>query len=279
MAGDAEKPAAFDQDYGAAVANLRDTTKWIIAAVATTGAGVLVGSQLTKVGALPVGPRLYLAAAGAAVGFCVLGLIYALAVKVISTEEFTIADLAKLERGGSRRARRLLSRVENSMPDGCFTFSGLVADRAALAERADKGDAAALEKVNALDAQIEQLRAPLSFEQKRLRFDDLTRGLTFLAPLLVISVCLFSWAATAPESVSPLSSKPSIIHVASPDGPSTLKGLEADRACFAPAGPGKLDVPVVVVAEFAGYSDVIALPNAPCLPKRVLLKDGRLVFR
>ena len=280
MAGAPAQPVSFDQDYGAAIANLRDTTKWIIAAVATTGAGVLVGSPLTKVGALPIDSRLYLAAAGALVGFCVLGVLYALAIRVLAIEELSIGGLATEEAGShAGRARRLAKAVASQMPEGCATFAEVMARRAALATAAAGGDVPARAALDAFDAQEIQLRAPLAFQQKHLRFDDLSRGILILGPVLVVAICLFAWAATPPEGVLPLSSKAAIVHVVAPDTQGTLKGLEADRTCFAAAAPGKLDVPVVVVADYAGYSDVIALPNPPCAPKRVLMKDGRLVFR
>jgi hypothetical protein len=279
VAGAPAQPVSFDQDYGAAIANLRDTTKWIVAAVATTGAGVLVGSPLTKVGALPFGLRLSLAAAGAFVGFCVLGILYALAVRVLAIEEFSIASLATMERGpGGARARRMATAVAALMPSGCPTFESVMAKRAALAEAAQGGDGAARAQLDAFDALEVRLRAPLAFQQKRLRFDDLSRGLLALGPVLVASICLFAWAATAPDAPAALSSKPTLIHIAAADTPETRSGLGAEDGCYAMAR-STIDVPAVIVADSPGYSDLIALPKAPCAPKRFLLKDGRLIFR
>jgi hypothetical protein len=279
MAGAPGQPASFDQDYGAAVANLRDITKWLIAAVAGTGAGVLVGTPLTKVGALPFDWRLALAAAGAFIGFCVLGVLYVLAVRVLTTDEFTIASLAKDEVGPKPEpAERLAKALAPVMPPGCVTFQAIMTRRAALAAAATGGDTAARAALDAFDAQEVQLRGPLAFQYKRLRFDDLSRGLLFLGPVLVASICLFAWATTEPDAPAPLSSKPSLLHIPTADTPETRSALGAEAGCYATAG-GKIDVPAVLVADYPGYSDVIALPQAPCAPKRVLLKDGRLIFR
>jgi hypothetical protein len=279
VAGAPGQPVSFDQDYGAAVANLRDTTKWLIAAVATTGAGVLVGSPLTKVGALPIGPRLEMAAGGAFVGFCVLGLLYALAVRVLATDEFTIASLAQSEQGPKGGdARRLATAMAALMPNGCATFAAIMAKRADLAKKAAGGGVAARADLDDFDAAEVQLRAPLSFQHKRLRFDDLSRGLLFLGPVLVASICLFAWAATAPDAPAALSTKPTLIHIPAPDTPETRSGLGAEAGCYVTTG-GKIDVPAVVVADYGGYSDVIALPGAPCAPKRFVLKGARLIFR
>jgi hypothetical protein len=279
MAGAPGQPVSLDEDYGAAVANLRDTTKWLIAAVAGTGAGVLVGSPLTKVGALPFDWRLALAGVGAFVGFCVLGVLYALAVRILTTDEFTIASLATDEGGAKRESvRRLASALAAVMPNGCATFGAIVARRAALAAAATAGGAAERAALDDFDAEVIQLRGSLAFQCKRLRFDDLSRGLLFLGPVLVASICLFAWAATPPDAPTALSSKPTLIHIAAADTPDNRAGLGVEVGCYVTV-KGKIDVPAVMVADYPGYADLIALPQAPCAPKRVLLKDGRLIFR
>jgi hypothetical protein len=164
------------------------------------------------------------------------------------------------------------------MPADCVTFQAIMTRRADLAAAAIGGDVAARAALDAFDAQEVQLRGPLSFQYKRLRFDDLSRGLLFLSPVLVASICVFAWATTPPDAPAALSSKPTLIHIAAPDTPEIRSALGAEAGCYVTVN-GKVDVPAVLVADYAGYSDLIALPGAPCAPKRFLLKDGRLIFR
>jgi hypothetical protein len=268
-------PPSFERDFGAAVANLRDTAKWIVGAVATTAAGVLIGAPLAKFGALP--PDTLAVAVGAVVcGIMLLGVLYTLAVAVIAVEALDIAGLGATQGIARFRALRLQHQLRDLMPAGYPTFHQLARRTAELDQAADT-DVAAKQELKALNDQIDVLAPQLSFQNKLMQFKDLQKGLLICTPLLVICICVLSYEANRPAH-EPLSEKPVSHLIETADDLDTRAALGYQPGCYA-AAAGKLAVPVVFVADYQDYADVISLPKAPCLARRLQLKGNRLVSK
>src|SRR5260370_40527129 len=80
--------------FAAARANLRDTVKWLIAALAALAAAILAGSPLTSFGTLGPGPRLYIAIAAGSIGMILVFAAIYIAFRLLVWRPFFLSDLA-----------------------------------------------------------------------------------------------------------------------------------------------------------------------------------------
>jgi len=269
-----ETPPSFERDFGAATTNLRDTAKWIVGTVATTATGVLVGGSLAKLGAL-VDQRLVLAVASLLVGLTVLAVVYWFAIKVIAVEPVKIPALIAQIKAGDRRARKVELAMADKLPEGCRTFADLAAFGDVLFA-AGTPDADTLERRDRFTAEVHALTPELAFWNKQVRFGELEWALAICTPVLALCIIGLSWAANPPPDPAPISKAPAARRVEIPDDPTNEAALAYKPGCYAIAA-GRIAVVTVVVAEYPGYSDVMAFPRPPCPIKRLVLQNDHLV--
>jgi hypothetical protein len=91
MPGETSRAAS----YAAAANNLRDATRWLLAAAAGAGAALLAGLSLTSIGSLGFSdwPRLVAAGAGLAAALGAVGYMILRTSRLLTDEWFTLAQL------------------------------------------------------------------------------------------------------------------------------------------------------------------------------------------
>jgi hypothetical protein len=209
------EPAAKTSDAAVEGAKaLRETTKWLVAGVAATAAGVFAGSSLTNLGSLdPLENtlRLGLAILGAAIGFTGLAIIVVFAISVLTVEAVNLDMIAQadIDPNGDRELKALAGSIAKTFKRS-FPITAV-----SVAELATKIDA--LPKSDPLFAKVRTFRAAAipyaSFLRVRTRFVRLGKALIPATFLAAAGFGLFAWAANPPAPAPPAvpSRPPSVI--------------------------------------------------------------------
>jgi hypothetical protein len=261
-------PDAPENQYLAGIANLRETTKWLVGGILTAAVGVLAGGPLTGLGALDIGPRLIAALAAAATALLILGYLLWKALGLVAADTISVADLADAMKGPNAAAtHRVQTRLAGELPYGCNTFDELVAkSKEITADRSDGSDA----RYKALQKEIDALNPRLGFEYRREHFLRLRDSLFRFMPIAIVAVGIFAWAANPPPRRI-LSEKPT---------PTTISltrqqaaALELEPGCLptTDSAPLRFDAIVLEVAE--GRTEFITLPTPRCPPIRLTRQD------
>ena len=185
----------------AGIAQLRETAKWMIGGVIATAAGVFAGSSLTNLGALDFSAehrvRLCMALGGAAVGFLALGVAAWQAIGVLTSESFTLRELAGSTDKGVVATRTAIESRYRELPGQAAGFADLVAkvDRAHAANP-QTPETKALVDVAAKVIPI--LMADAGFHRVRRRFMGLVYVLIPCTIAAIIGFGVFAWAANPP---------------------------------------------------------------------------------
>ena len=272
-----DKPAATD--FAGASANLRETAKWLVGGVVATSVGVLAGSPLTKLGTLEPGQRLYLALGGAAVTLVLLGLLLWVGLSVIVTESVSLDRLAALRGWEGLRVRRVAARFKGRWPGGASNIAGVLSQSKALFEAAEgKGpNDPAMRELVAFQDDVDQLMREVAFEYKRDRLNELRGTLFVLAPVIVLAIAVYAWAANPPDDPKPLSSQPRLIALTLEASDALTQSQALSAACYPSAEPGRIRLSLVVTAEYPGRTELITLPAvAGCAPVRLIEQNNRV---
>jgi len=274
----AETCAASEEEiFRGAVANLRDTAKWLVGGVVTTAVAVLIGSPLTNLGALDLGWRLFAAIIGAFVAYMLLGYLLWNALRVVVAGSITMAELADAEAAGGSEAavaKRVAERVKARMPCRLTTFRGILARNRELRDAADTSDEADAAYEAFADA-LSALKAQIGFEHKLARFDGLRLRLFVLMPFVIAGVGVFAWAANPPPETRVLSDRPQrTSFLLSPDEALALAPAIMP-ACYRPTLSGGLAGEAIVLYQLEGRTEIVTLPPGNCQPVRLTRQDGR----
>jgi outer membrane protein OmpA-like peptidoglycan-associated protein len=199
-----EKPAPATDPYASAKANIRDTVKWLIAALAGVGAAVMGSSPLTGLGSLEWGGRLLLAASGGFTGMaCVLGCI-SIAMELLRSEAFFITDLggtdprnAELRCLVDAHAHDILLSNTNSIKEFLAYRQDVIKDL-----QAKPSDADAQARWKALQAESPRITSHIHFLLLTLRLRHASRKLLLCACGAVIALGTFAWASNPPKSAA-----------------------------------------------------------------------------
>jgi hypothetical protein len=279
----------------AATASFGDTAKWIVGGVTASIGGVMVGAPLTHLGDLE-GDRLRLAVAGSAVALVALAAILLIALGVISAKLFTVRQLSTARLWAGWRVRRIETELRGRIPAKCTTLGALVtsldaadatskaakatvaatteAVARAAAERAERTTAEAFRKLKDDEAAFEP---QLAFEYKRQRFNELIWAMAALVPVAAIAIGVYAWAAT-PSAPTATSTSPRTADI--PADAATIAALtpKVDAGCFMATPGGGATLKAVILAEYPGWSDLVAAPGPACHPVRLRQQNGRLLL-
>jgi len=194
-----EAAASLTADVAAASTTLRDTTKWMVAGVVATAAGVFAGSSLTHLGSLDPFEdtgRLLLAAGGAALGFAGLAYLMSRALPVLTVDTITLRMLASEPRFAAT-ATVLNSRYGGQFPEGVDDLASLSAKvDQAFEQRRDPESISFLQEVERMRP---DMLAEARFLYLRDRFDRMVSALWRAIPLAILGFGIFSWAANPGE--------------------------------------------------------------------------------
>jgi len=204
----------------AANQRIRDAAKWLIASAAAVGAALIAGSQLSSIGRLDPGPRLWIAAAGALVGLTAVVWAIWTAVGVLLPVLVLIADLAA---GWEKppRALRPVVRFLHQYPkflQGVGSPAALITRRdklveglrEAVAAKASAGDdpealweseeelAKARAGLADVDQRITAVEDIANHEALKARFHACLRRLLAATVLAALGIVAFAWAANPP---------------------------------------------------------------------------------
>ncbi len=253
----------------AGVANLKDTTKWLIGGIIASVVTILGGAQISNLGGMGPGARLYVALIAAAVALFLLGLLLRFALHVITTGRITFNEVIKGQ-GVDARIRAAIERmIAKQLPSPTKTLDGLEAETARLmAHGTDAEFAAFKDKLAAIEPD-------LAFCYKRALFDRFVGWLFGLGPIVVAAVVLYAWAAN-PKAPAVLAAAPKYGRlVLDTDSAVVVTGAEGDK-CHVPLTPGAA-VRVLVLQEEDGSAQLVTLIADPaCPPVRLVQQMGRV---
>jgi hypothetical protein len=188
----------------AASQSLRDTAKWLVAGIVATAAGVFAGTSLTAFGTL--NPLTETARFGAAIGgllagFAALGFILYSAVRVLTRESLSFAELLSFTDAESLKIKNILeNRYKYMLPRGANTLADYVnlVDGAVRKEVRTEQDTALIAQAIKDNAVI---TADAAFLFVRQRFQRLIGHLWWTTPLAIVGFGLFAWAANPPKPI------------------------------------------------------------------------------
>ena len=194
--------------FATAKTNLRDTVKWLAAALAGVAAAALGASPLTALGSLPASDwRLHLALA--ALGLAVICFICGIAVVL----NLLIGDIFFLEdvRADGNLCRFVDRRHRDLLPPDHPSLIGLLDMRAGLAQtmfahrNAAAGDAyrAAQEEFDALAPVLGTVSSLLYLEKFRQNVRCARWWLLLCALGGAVALSVFAWAANPPRPTPP----------------------------------------------------------------------------
>lgn len=221
MVRSSQSTADLAASYAARTANLRDATKWLLAASAAVGGLLVAGLQLTTLGSLGRGDALRLAIAGAAVfvALAAVGYIVWLTSSLLTQEWLTLAQLHVddfqghlRESDASRKEkseRKIVQQVKESLQANADELYGNKANSISdlssqlAAANAAARDGNGVDEVNELLATTTAVVQFANYERTRTAFLALRPRLAVAAVIAVIAVLLYSYTANPPAQPSP----------------------------------------------------------------------------
>lgn len=185
--------------FADARSNIRDTVKWLIAALAGLAAIVLGGSPLTAFGTLSPGWRLYLAIGTGSLGLLFVFIAMFLAFRLLVWEPFFLGDLPKNRELSKFLEEHAADLLPSEYPTIKTFLDARDAARAKLMKKSS--DVSPEERANAAqfidesDPFVDKLLSLAHFEYLRRRL--VRSGWVFftLAICAVVALGAFAWAA------------------------------------------------------------------------------------
>lgn len=194
-----EQSTGPTDQLASARANLRDTIKWLITALAALAAAVLGSSPLTAFGTLAPGWRLYLAVGSGFIGLMLLLAAIYIAFRLLVWKPFFVAEIAadqKLSQFIGQHAADLLPAEIPKLDEFLRARDEARATLQATATDAKNPlRAKAAEFIKLSDPYVEQLISLAYFERLRTDLIAKSRILFGLIICAVIALGTFAWAA------------------------------------------------------------------------------------
>jgi len=185
--------------FAAARANLRDTVKWLIAALAALAAAILAGSPLTSFGTLGPGWRLYMAIAAGSIGMMLVFAAIYIAFRLLVWRPFFLSDLAADRDLSSFIDEHAADLLPPEIPHFAEFLEQRAKARAVLQKTAGESDSAdrlsAAQTVADSELVVERLLGLAYFEHLRRKLIRSGGILFALALCAVVALGAFAWAA------------------------------------------------------------------------------------
>lgn len=189
-----------DDPYLAARSNIRETVKWLIAALAGMTAAIVGTAPLTGLGAPMPAWRLELALAGGTAGLLLVGA--AVAIGILVTPPFFFgdveSDLELLATVNEHRDELLPPKVADYTELKIARDAAIATLRDATATPAER--AAARTTLDQVAPWVDHVVSFAYYEKLRRRFEVWSRWLAGLAFAAAIAFSLFAWAANPGKS-------------------------------------------------------------------------------
>jgi hypothetical protein len=185
--------------FAAARGNLRDTIKWLIAALAGLAAAVLGGSPLTSFGTLSPGWRFYLAVDTGLIGLTLIFIAIYVAFQLLVWKPFFLSDLVsdkELSQFIEQHATDLLPAEIPHLGDflkARTNARNVLQNTAQTPDDPTRADASRF--ISESDPYVERLLSLAYFEYLRLSLLRSGRVLFALALGAVVFLGAFAWAA------------------------------------------------------------------------------------
>lgn len=266
----AELANAQEKQVEAAGTSLSETAKWIVSGIAVTTAGVLVGTSLSSLGSMELGPRLIVALLSVAAGFCGLGFLFAFAIKVIAPPSLTLQDFADGRGLTLSWAKKIELRAVPLLKGLSITNLGEFCDylrdpNGVTGAKLSEDDWLSLKETRRL------VSLTANSELRRLLFEQLVRATYAMTPVIAIAVVLFAWAANPAKNEMRKMPAPidQFVEV-NPDDVGLLREVLKSPTCL------ESRLHVIIIGEWkSGMRDVVTVPRASCPPVRLRLDQGR----
>jgi len=185
--------------FAAARSNLRDTIKWLIAALAGLAAAFLGASPLTAFGSLAPGWRLYMAVGAGFLGLVFVFIAIFLAFRLLVVRPFFLSDLAV----NKTLSAFIQGHASDLLPPRSQRFDGFLEERAsAMAilqnpsyKPGDEDRVKALDFVTQTDPYVSRIVSLAYYESLRESLMATAWLLIILGICAVVALGTFAWAA------------------------------------------------------------------------------------
>ncbi len=268
---------------GTAIANLRETAKWIITVLAGVGAVLTAGVQLSNIGRLSLtDPRLWLAVAAAILTLVLIGLAISRAVGVLTGGHVTLDSLVKDETGPDKGPNQDVVQAKEAgfLPahynDSVARFRDEYRNAKGELLKAEAGNNEAQKEkwrreVDELgNGVMPQLFAGVRYYRVRRRFDEAIRWLLGIGFFAALGIITFAWATNPPEPTSdpsPFRTPVEASVVLTQDGKDSL-GESLGDECV------ESSVRVLVLSASDTTADVVSMPTGGCEVDRFTVVEG-----
>ncbi len=193
---------------------IREAAKWLVASAAAVGAAMLAGSQLSRIGELPIGwpttpehARLWVALAGAIAGLAAVVYTIWTAVQILLPKQVLVSELAA---GWDRPPRELAPVVaqfkrNQKYLQGFATPAAVIDLRERLVQklRAEETEATAKpelqRRIAGVDQRITAIEDVAIHEALKAAFARTLRRLIGATTVAAIGIVAFAWAANPPK--------------------------------------------------------------------------------
>jgi hypothetical protein len=220
-----------NQPYLDAVANLRDTAKWIMSSSAALAVLILGGTSLNGLGSLEFGLRLWLEIGSSVVSIAFVALIMAMAVRVLASTKGINIDALATEREFARHRQYLDSEVLKYLLAPYQTLVVLRDTynmrRAALPNGSDA--------FQICNGYVTYALTVAKWLDVTYRFRAMNRVFIVSLVFILIAMYAFIWAANPPKDIGKDLERPLAAQVAFPvDGVDALRAAGFAQNCVQP---------------------------------------------
>ena len=272
-----------DQDpnkpYIDAIANLRDTAKWIVSSAAALAVLILGGTSLNSIGSLDPGWRLYLAMGSSLLSVVLAGLIMAMAVRVMTATAGINFDVLRTKCRYRRHRQYIESFVLGPQSQPEFRTLEAMQDTYRTAEakyRADPGDASLKKAFEVCHQYVMLVVNAGRWRDVTYRFQTMTIVFVVASVVILVLIYAFIWAANPPKDIGNVLDKPLVEKIAFPDTQlGTLESAGLALNCLRPALHVLIykERPANVVEAYT-LPDNTPLPSVTC-PVRKLVYETK----
>lgn len=255
------------------VDRIQTNAKWLLAVFAAVAGVLMAGIQLSSLGKLAFGERLYIALGAAAIALALIGAIIAFVVYVIAPRYMTLESLITLAAKRTWSGKEGTERKEFKFIAEAQLLGSRYLDLKDLKAAYEKAGNA--KEIQATYDHIRVVLAGVLYERVRLAFIRSAKAMLVCATGAAISIGVFAWSANPPTSPSEFSPPVEAYVSLSPAGQQEL-AASAGAACV------QVPIKVIVLSNDGQVADVLVEPTTNCkltrfsVGKSPLAVDGTL---
>jgi hypothetical protein len=214
----ADPPSTAADPAADAIKSIRETAKWVVAALAGIATAIAAGSQLSSIGALDFGWRLGLAVLASVGGLLAIGAGIWFTIDMLLPTQIGLPELADNNNAANRDVRKyiadhpeLLQGQAGDVATFKEKYERAIADRDQkyAQAQANPTDEPVTNAANAANRDVAYL-APIvqsllgfaALQQVRLRFSTWRKTMVVITLVAALAMLAFAWAANPPKETA-----------------------------------------------------------------------------